>query len=33
VRDLWKKADLRPATGRFTAKVGAHDVVMVRIAP
>jgi alpha-galactosidase len=33
VRDLWKKADLGPATGRFTAKVGAHDVVMVRIAP
>jgi alpha-galactosidase len=33
VRDLWRKADVGPLTGRFQAKVGPHDVVMVTITP
>jgi alpha-galactosidase len=33
VRDLWKKADVGPVTGRFQAKVEPHGVVMVRITP
>jgi alpha-galactosidase len=33
VRDLWKKADMGAFAGRFEAKVGPHDVVMVRITP
>jgi alpha-galactosidase len=31
VRDLWAKKDLGRFKGRFTARVDAHDVVMVRI--
>jgi len=33
VRDLWGHRDLTRATGRFTATVPSHDVVMVRITP
>ena len=33
VRDLWRKADVGPSAGRYEAKVGPHDVVMLRIAP
>ncbi len=33
VRDLWKKADVGSFTGRYEAKVGPHDVVMLRITP
>jgi alpha-galactosidase len=33
VRDLWGKKDLGKFTGSFAAKVAAHDVVMVKIAP
>jgi len=33
VRDLWQHRDLPHATGRFTATVPSHDVVMVRITP
>jgi alpha-galactosidase len=33
VRDLWKKADAGSFAGRYEAKVGPHDVVMLRIAP
>ena len=33
VRDLWKKADLGPSTGRSEAKVPPHDVVMVKVTP
>ena len=33
VRDLWQHKDLGRATGKFSARVGSHDVVMVRIAP
>jgi len=33
VRDLWKKADLGPSTGRFEAKVEPHAVVMVKVTP
>jgi alpha-galactosidase len=33
VRDLWKKADAGSFRGRFEAKAGPHDVVMVRITP
>jgi alpha-galactosidase len=33
VRDLWLKADVGAPAGRFQAKVGPHDVVMLRITP
>ncbi len=33
VRDLWKKQDLGTATGRFSAEVPGHAVVLVRIRP
>jgi alpha-galactosidase len=33
VRDLWLHRDLPRATGRYSATVPPHDVVMVRIAP
>jgi alpha-galactosidase len=33
VRDLWAKADAGHPAGRYQAKVGPHDVVMVRITP
>jgi len=33
VRDLWAHSDLGPFTGRFSATVPAHGVVMVRITP
>jgi len=33
VHDLWEHRDLPRATGRFTATVPSHDVVMVRITP
>ena len=33
VRDLWQHRNLPDATGRFTATVPSHDVVMVRITP
>jgi alpha-galactosidase len=31
VRDLWAKKDLGAFTGKFEAKVGSHDVAMLRI--
>jgi alpha-galactosidase len=31
VRDLWKRADVGIATGRYEAKVAPHGVVMVKI--
>jgi alpha-galactosidase len=33
VRDLWQRADLGTFERSFEAPVGAHDVVVVRIAP
>jgi len=33
VRDLWAHADLGAFTGRFSATVPAHGVVMVRVTP
>src|SRR3989441_7591185 len=33
VRDLWAHSDLGAFTGRFSATVPAHGVVMVRITP
>ncbi|MGE5124916.1 MAG: glycoside hydrolase family 27 protein [Betaproteobacteria bacterium] len=33
VRDLWNKADVAAAKGRFEAKVGGHDVAFIRISP
>jgi alpha-galactosidase len=33
VRDLWKKADLATTKGRFEAKVGSHDVALLKISP
>jgi alpha-galactosidase len=33
VRDLWGKKDVGKLTEKFSAKVGAHEVVMVRVAP
>ncbi len=33
VRDLWLKKDLGKFTGKFSAKVPSHGVVMVKIAP
>ncbi len=33
VRDLWQKKDLGDFTGRFTAPVPSHGVVMVKIKP
>jgi alpha-galactosidase len=33
VRDLWRHHDLPPARGRVSARVPAHDVVMLRLAP
>jgi alpha-galactosidase len=33
VRDLWAHRDLGKMTGKFSAPVAAHGVVMVRIAP
>jgi alpha-galactosidase len=33
VRDLWKKADEGSFAARYEAKVGPHDVVMVKITP
>ena len=32
VRDLWKHADLSPASGEFSADVPSHGVVMIRVA-
>ena len=32
VRDLWTKKDLGAFAGRFEAKVGSHDVAMLKIA-
>ena len=31
VRDLWRKKDVVNFTEQFSAKVGSHDVVMVRV--
>jgi alpha-galactosidase len=33
VRDLWQKRDLGRFTGKFSASVAAHGVVMLRVAP
>ncbi len=33
VRDLWAKKDLGKTTGKFTANVAAHGVVMLRVTP
>ncbi len=33
VRDLWRQKDLGKFTGQFSAKVGRHGVVLVKIAP
>jgi len=33
VRDLWKHKDLGAFTGRFTARVAPHAVVMVKVTP
>jgi alpha-galactosidase len=33
VRDVWRHADLAPATGTFAAKVSGHGAVMVTITP
>jgi alpha-galactosidase len=33
VRDLWAKKDLGKFTGKFTANVVAHGVVMLRVTP
>jgi alpha-galactosidase len=33
VRDLWTKKDLGKFTGKFTANVVAHGVVMLRVTP
>ena len=33
VRDLWRQADVGASAGRYQAKVGPHDVVMVRVTP
>jgi hypothetical protein len=33
VRDLWEKKDLEKFTGKFSAKVAGHRVVMVRVRP
>jgi len=33
VRDVWAHTDLGTFTGRFSATVPAHGVVMVRITP
>jgi len=33
VRDLWNKKDLGKFTGKFSAKVPSHGVVMVRVTP
>jgi alpha-galactosidase len=33
VRDLWQKKDLGKFTGKFSATVASHGVVMVTIRP
>ena len=33
VRDLWARKDLGKSTGSFSATVGSHDVVVVKIKP
>jgi alpha-galactosidase len=33
VRDLWEKKDLGKFSGKFSAKVAGHGVVMVRVRP
>jgi alpha-galactosidase len=33
VRDLWAKKDLGPFKARYMARVGPHDVVMIRVQP
>ena len=33
VRDLWQQADVGAPAARYQAKVGPHDVVMVRVTP
>jgi alpha-galactosidase len=33
VRDLWRQEDMGQFTGQFQAKVGRHNVVLVKIAP
>ena len=33
VRDLWEKKDLGKASGKFSARVASHAVVMVTIQP
>jgi alpha-galactosidase len=33
MRDLWAKKDLSPAKGRFTSRVGPHDVMMIKVQP
>jgi alpha-galactosidase len=33
VRDLWQKKDLGTFTGKFSAPVGPHAVVMITVAP
>src|SRR5512133_155985 len=33
VRDLWQHKDLGRVSGKFAARVGSHDVMMVKIAP
>jgi len=33
VRDLWKAKDLGQFKGKFSAAVGPHSVVMIKVAP
>lgn len=33
VRDLWRQKDLGPFEGRFSATVGRHGVILVRVSP
>jgi alpha-galactosidase len=33
VRDLWEKKDLGKVTGKFSARVPSHGVVMIRVKP
>jgi alpha-galactosidase len=33
IRDLWRRQDLPPAQGAFTAAVQGHGIVMVTVKP
>jgi len=33
IRDLWQHKDLGRVSGKFSARVASHDVVMVKVAP